>query len=126
MLKLLENKLELSPELISLLDAKPGDKISIEYNSVNEKLIPVILKSDSGNILTKSNTVAFKGKQHSTLIQFGDEFQVIANDNILELHGNKNNITYTSVKTDVKETMIDKNIIKDTNYNIQKRQTYDL
>ena len=58
MLKIDNNKLVLSPELVMLLQASSGDKISIEYSVKDNTLIPVILKSDRGNLLTKSNTIS--------------------------------------------------------------------
>ena len=53
MLKIDENKLVLSKELVMLLQANPGDKIAIEYSANGNILIPVILKSDKGNVLNK-------------------------------------------------------------------------
>ena len=128
MLKIENNKLVLSPELLLLLDAKPGDKISIEYSVTDNKLIPVILKGERGNVLTKSNTIAFKGKQKETLLQFGDVFTVdlsVIKDSIA-LIGNKGNVVYTAVPKTILEDPIDKNIILDTNYDIKKFETYEL
>ena len=62
MLKIDSNKLVLSPELVTLLQASPGDKIAIEYSVNGNTLIPVILKSDRGNVLNKSNTALYPPK----------------------------------------------------------------
>lgn len=126
MLKIDSNKLVLSPELVMLLQASPGDKISIEYSVKDNILVPVILKSDRGNLLTKSNTVAFKGKQRETLLQFGTEFNVNINNDVIELIGDKGTIVYTAVSAAINEEPLDKSIITDTNYDIQKFETYEL
>lgn len=126
MLKLLENKLLLSSELVMLLQANPGDKIAIEYSVNGNTLIPVILKSDRGNVLNKSNTVSFKGKQRESLLQFGTEFQVEIKDNVLTLIGDKGTVVYTAVPETTFEEPLDKSIILDTNYNIQKFEKYEL
>lgn len=126
MLKLLENKLLLSSELVMLLQANPGDKIAIEYSVNGNTLIPVILKSDRGNVLNKSNTVSFKGKQRESLLQFGTEFQVEVKDNVVTLIGDKGTVVYTAVPETTFEEPLDKSIILDTNYNIQKFEKYEL
>lgn len=126
MLKIDENKLILSKELVILLQANPGDKIAIEYSVNGNTLIPVILKSDRGNVLNKSNTVSFKGKQRESLLQFGTEFQVEVKDNVLTLIGDKGTVVYTAVPETTFEEPLDKSIILDTNYNIQKFEKYEL
>lgn len=126
MLKIDENKLILSKELVMLLQANPGDKIAIEYSVNGNTLIPVILKSDRGNVLNKSNTVSFKGKQRESLLQFGTEFQVEIKDNVLTLIGDKGTVVYTAVPETTFEEPLDKSIILDTNYNIQKFEKYEL
>lgn len=126
MLKIDNNKLILSPELVMLLQASPGDKISIEYSIKDDILVPVILKNDRGNILTKSNTIAFKGKQKETLLQFGTEFNINVTGEVIELIGNKGTVIYTAVSKAINEKPLDKSIITDTNYNIQKFETYEL
>lgn len=76
-----DNKLIISPEALSLLGAVPGDRISINYTQKsNEVTIPLIGKSEifadreAGNKLTKSNTVSFKGKQRTLLLEYGSIF----------------------------------------------------
>ena len=77
------NKITLTESAIELLEAKAGDRITINYFTVsNELTIPVIGKSsvfadkESGNKLTQSNTVAFRGNQHEVLSHYGDEFEI--------------------------------------------------
>ena len=81
MLSILENKLMLSQEAVDLLEASPGDRISINYVQVtNQETFPVVGKSEvfgdpnAGNKLTKSHTVSFRGVQRTMLNQFGDNF----------------------------------------------------
>ena len=125
MLKIENNKLILSPELVNLLQATPGDKIIIEYLTEDNKITPVILKSDRGNVLSNSNTISFRGKQKESLLQFGTEFQEVLKESNIYLLGNKGTIIYTPVKSIIKDSL-DKSIILDTNYNIQKFETYEL
>ena len=88
-LAVLENKLMLSQEAIDILEASAGDRIAINYVQVtNQETFPVIGKSDafvdpnSGNKLTKSNTVSFRGIQRDMLSKYGTNFN-------LELYKNK-------------------------------------
>lgn len=76
-----ENKLVLSPKAVSLLQCVCSDRISINYiQNGNELTFPVIGKSsvfadqDSGNRLTKSNTVSFRGFQRDLLLKYGTIF----------------------------------------------------
>lgn len=78
-----ENKLIISPEAATLIGVTAGDRISIAYSQKsNEVTIPLIGKSemfadkDAGNKLTKSNTVSFKGKQRTILLQYGSIFKL--------------------------------------------------
>lgn len=76
-----ENKIIISPEALALIGAKSGERISINYiQKSNELTIPVIGKSEvfsderAGNKLTLSNTVSFKGKQRTILLEYGTVF----------------------------------------------------
>lgn len=76
-----ENKLVISPKAISMIGCIIGDRISINYYQENSEItFPVIGRSsvfadiDSGNKLTKSNTVSFKGFQKNVLLKYGSEF----------------------------------------------------
>jgi hypothetical protein len=76
-----ENKLVLSPKAISMLQSVHGDRVSINYvQDGNELTFPIIGKSsvfadqDSGNRLTKSNTVSFRGFQRDLLLKYGTIF----------------------------------------------------
>jgi len=82
-IQVLENKLQLSPAAIELIGAKSGDRLSINYWTVNnEETFPVIGKSeiftdeDSGTKLTKSRTMSYRGQQMNVLKMYGDNFTV--------------------------------------------------
>lgn len=76
-----ENKLLLTPEALTLLNAQPGNRIAVNYIQVSsEYTFPVIAKAEyfidpeAGNKLTKSNTVSFRGIQNKTLNLYGVNF----------------------------------------------------
>lgn len=83
MIAVLDNKLQLSKEAIKLLDASSGDRIAINYYTLDpENTFPVIGKSEvftdrsDGNRLTKSNTVSFRGAQKEILLSYGKFFNL--------------------------------------------------
>lgn len=122
-LKLLQNTAILSEKLIELLNVKPKDRIKIEYTKKDNKLYPIIIKSEAGNVLSKSNTIRCDGKNRDFLAQFGTEFDVFEADEKLFLIGNQEFTVFTDVKTAV-EQFLDLSILTDTNYNIQKFNSY--
>lgn len=76
-----ENKLELTSSAINKLGAIAGDRISVNYWTVdNQTTYPIISKSEvftdgaDGNKLTKKGTVSFKGQQRTSLLKFGSLF----------------------------------------------------
>lgn len=118
-----ETKLNIHPNLISKLNAKPGDKISIGYIERDGIMRPVISIGEEGNKLTKSNTVSFRGVQHNTLTQFGSNFWAVENDGLIELEGDGVPV-YTDVKK-AAQAVVTKEIILDTNYEIKKLENYE-
>ncbi len=80
-LKIEDNKIQLSFDAIQKLGVEAGDRVSINYWTVdNETTYPIISKSDiftdgsDGNKLTKKGTFSFKGQQRTSLLKFGDLF----------------------------------------------------
>lgn len=76
-----ENKISLTSEAINKLNAVAGDRISVNYWTVdNETTYPIISKSEvftdgqAGNKLTGKGTVSFKGQQRTSLLKFGNVF----------------------------------------------------
>ena len=78
------NKLVLSKEAVKAIGGVAGDRITINYWTVDsETTFPVIGKSEcfgdstGGNRLTKSNTVSFRGIQRDILLEYGSFFKLI-------------------------------------------------
>lgn len=78
-----DNKLKFGKDSIKLLEANSGDRIQVNYWTVNnQETFPVIGKSeiftdkDGGNALTKSNTVSFRGNQRTVLLEYGNLFEL--------------------------------------------------
>lgn len=81
--QVLENKLQLSQAAIELIGAKTGDRLAINYWTVNNKeTFPLIGKSevftdeDAGTKLTKSRTLSYRGQQMDVLKMYGDNFRI--------------------------------------------------
>lgn len=75
------NKLQFGTAALSLLGAKPGDRLAVNYWTINnEETFPVIGKaeiftdSNGGNILSKSKTMSFRGNQNVVLSEYGKFF----------------------------------------------------
>lgn len=79
-IKLEDNKLVLTQKLLDILGAEYGDRISVQYKEFNGIYNPIIAKSEvfadpeSGNKLTKSKTISYRGKQREELAIYGTEF----------------------------------------------------
>lgn len=78
-----DNKIMLSDSLVTALGAEAGTRLAISYYTIdNQNTIPLIGKSemfadkDTGNKLTKSNTVSFKGIQRDVLVKYGSMFTI--------------------------------------------------
>lgn len=75
-----DNKLILNNRCANTMSVKTDDRIIIKYEKVGKARIPVIgtdLSWDeegSGNRLTKSNTVAYRGKANTILAEYGTNF----------------------------------------------------
>lgn len=82
-LEVQDNKLKLGKEAITLLEATSGDRIQVNYWTVNnQETFPVIGKSATftdptgGNALSKSNTISFRGNQRTVLLEYGNMFKL--------------------------------------------------
>lgn len=117
-----DNYLILSDNLITLLEAKAGDRISIGYIESNGNLVPII-NSGTGNKLNSNNTVSFRGHQKVVLNQFGTNFWAKKKDEVIYLIGDGLPI-FTDVKK-ASQNFITKEIIEDTNYQITKITNYE-
>lgn len=81
-LTLLDNKYVLNQSAVELLGAKAGDKIAINFKTVDGLNCPIIAKSDvwqtnTGNKLTKQLTVSCRGIANQVLREYGDKFNLI-------------------------------------------------
>ena len=121
-----DNKAILSENLIKLLDAEPNDRIAIVYGRLCGNMKPVIKKDDSGNILSKSNSFIFKGKDKEFLQQYGTNFTIYDDLGTFYLEGDQEFTVYTSVEKAINENYLDLSIVTDTNYNITKFKEYKL
>ena len=82
-ISVLDNKIKLGKDAIKLLEVTSGDRIQVNYWTVNnQETFPVIGKSEiftdknGGNALTKSNTVSFRGNQRTVLLEYGNMFEL--------------------------------------------------
>jgi hypothetical protein len=97
------NKLVFNNKAAADLDIKYEDRIIIKWtpNKKTKKLYPVIGKDvafdeeGSGNKVTKSNTITYKGKSNTMLAELGTSFTLINGDNgifeLSPLNGSINN-----------------------------------
>jgi hypothetical protein len=116
-----DNKLILSEELVKELKAQPEDKIVIQYERDQESktVFPVIalestLNNGGGNKLTKSNTVAYRGKANNTLSEFGTNFEVkFHKEGIYKLIGDSNISKDIEIAQAVKEVDLGIDVISD-------------
>ena len=78
-LVLAENKYSLNSAAIDLLGVNVGDRIDIKYQIIDDINIPIIgsstvWNSNSGNKLTKSGTVSYRGTANIALAEYGSLF----------------------------------------------------
>ena len=74
------NKLVFNSKAVSEMNISYEDRLVIKWVKEKEKMVPVIGKDISfdeegtGNKLTKSNTITYRGKANTVLAEFGSEF----------------------------------------------------
>lgn len=127
---ILEGSVKLSDASVIMLEVLPGDKVSIDYNKRDGKLVPIIHKTETGKKLSKQNTFLLKGKDRDFLLQYGDGFMLEVDSGICYLIGNHPFQVYTDpalATEDYKnENYLDMSIIEDTNYHIEKFTKFEL
>jgi hypothetical protein len=75
-----DNKLVLNNKCANIMNVKTDDRIIIKYEKIGKTRIPIIGtdvswdEEGSGNRLTKSNTVAYRGKANVILAEYGTNF----------------------------------------------------
>jgi hypothetical protein len=87
-----DGKLVFNNRAMADLKIEAGDRVVIKYEKGDKSLFPVIgtdfafNEEGSGNKMTKSQTISYKGNQNTVLAEFGDEFTVEEyQDNIWKL-----------------------------------------
>jgi len=87
------NKLILTQGAVDILNVCADCRIDIKYNKEGKPLIGTdsAFKTKSGNKLTKSNTVSYRGAANAKLAVFGDTFKLepTKDEGIFLLVGNK-------------------------------------
>jgi hypothetical protein len=81
-LTLEDNKYCLNSAAVELMGVKPDDKLDIKYEKSGKDFIPVIgddtvFKTKSGNRVTKTFTVSFRGNKNAELRNYGEVFTII-------------------------------------------------
>lgn len=119
LLTLEDNKYRLNTSALKLMGITSGDKLDIKYEKFGQVMRPVIgtdesFGTKSGNQLTKSNTVAYRGVKHSELSKYGTEF-------ILEPHNTKSDLFILMSEIEQKVPQGDENVnLEDTSFNLEE------
>lgn len=109
-----DNKLVLTQKLLDLIQAEPGDRLLVSFKEDNGLYYPLISKSEvfadseSGNKLTKSLTLSYRGKQRDQLLIYGTKFtfeETAEGSGVCKLIGEK------EVKADDKVIKSNKDIV---------------
>lgn len=75
-------KLAFNNKAVADMDIQYEDRIVIKWEQKGKTLFPIIGKDiafdeeGSGNKVTKTNTIGYKGKQNAVLGEFGEEFTI--------------------------------------------------
>ena len=121
-----ENKLILSQKLVEELGAEVDDRIAINYERKDGLTFPVIGIStafggkESGNKLTKSNTVACRGNSNTTLAEFGSRFTIEPYGNmVFKLIGDAQAEKAVTPEAVIKKVDMGIEVTGDENYQIE-------
>lgn len=105
-----ESKLVFNNRAVADLELEYEDRIVIKWEKVGKKLIPVIGKDEAfdeegtGNKVTKTNTIGYKGKQNAVLAEFGNQFTIeVYKEGIWKLISTTNPNTSKVVEEKVKQ-----------------------
>lgn len=82
LLTLEENKYQLSQKAVELMSIQPDDKLDIKYEKIGKQIVPVIatdenFNSHTGNRVTKSFTVSYRGSKREELSKYGSVFTIV-------------------------------------------------
>lgn len=77
-LNLLDNKIQLNASAVKLTGYTPDMKIDVKFEKKGRSITPVLCPDDkTGNRLTKTYTVSFRGSRHDNLSEYGTVFELI-------------------------------------------------
>jgi hypothetical protein len=77
-----DNKLVLNNKCAATLEVKAEDRLVIKYEKIGKKRVPIVGtdlafgEEGSGNKVTKSNTVTYRGKANTVLAEYGVTFKL--------------------------------------------------
>lgn len=115
------NKLNLTSGAVQLLNADADCRIDIKYKKKDKTSVPVIgtdkaFGTKSGNKLTKSNTISFRGSANERLSEFGSLFKLepTEDEGIFYLIGDKSLINTSDDVVDI-ENELDLSSLDDLN-----------
>ena len=75
---LLDNKIQLNAAAVAMTGFEPEMKIDVKFKKEGRITIPVLCHDDkTGNRLTKTYTVSFRGSRHDNLAEYGTVFELI-------------------------------------------------
>lgn len=120
-----ENKLVFNNRAVADMKLEWKDRVIIKYDKfedgVGKKLIPLIGtdfafdQEGSGNQVTKTNTVSYRGKANTILSEYGNEFTIEEHDDgiwkLVPTSGGSENLTY--IETVEKAEEIDITVLTD-------------
>lgn len=81
-LTLYNTKYELNNAAMEVLGVKPGDRLMICFDKEGKPLIgrQEVFGDESGNKISNSNTVSFRGSGNTELAKFGSKFTLVKKD----------------------------------------------
>ena len=75
---LLDNKIQLNAAAVAMTGFEPEMKIDVKFEKKGRVTTPVLCHDDkTGNRLTKTYTVSFRGSRHDNLAEYGTVFELI-------------------------------------------------
>ena len=81
MIHVLENKLQFNNKALELTGFEADDKVLVQFEKQGRVITPVVSLNDKGNRMTKTGTVSFRGSQRDTLLEYGENFEILIYEN---------------------------------------------
>lgn len=80
MIHVLDNKIQFNNKAIELTGFEPENHVLIEFEKKGRQFTPIMSLKDKGNRMTKTFTVSYRGQQRDQLVQYGTDFEVVADE----------------------------------------------